>query len=306
MKSNKKKGILLTLLLIIPILKVYADNIILECPKEIKESSEFTCRLKGSSEKSISSLSLKINLSDSLILNSFIPSSGWRGDGEEGKVDLQRLEGVTNIFDIGTINLKNTGGDNNALVLDPITFYEGEENDFKGEKIAALTETIGIKINSDTNVPNNNIDNSNNHKDNLEDEDNNKAHINLPFLSDIKIVNYSLPFVKDKYEYVLTIKDENRLDIFPMAEENDLLYEIEGNENLQNGSVIKITVISQKNNSQNHYFIKIKKDGTGAVKEKTTGNYKIIFISIIVTLVIINIVRLIVNNRRYKNEKENS
>ena len=47
-------------LLVIPIVRVYADTVSLNCPKEIEANSEFSCQLSGYTDKGVTSLDIRV------------------------------------------------------------------------------------------------------------------------------------------------------------------------------------------------------------------------------------------------------
>lgn len=68
------------------------------------------------------------------------------------------------------------------------------------------------------------------------------AEIKRPYLSGISIKNYKLNFDYNVYEYRITLKyNEDKLEIVPVVED-EFEYTVVGNENLKDGSVIKIIV----------------------------------------------------------------
>lgn len=308
-------------LLVIPIVRVYADTVSLNCPKEIEANSEFSCQLSGYTDKGVTSLDIRVITSGDIKYLGFTKDSYWGGDGENGRIALYGADILYNNFNIGIIKFKNTGGSNNNISLSNISFYDGND-----EKVAVddISLNVGIKeiYNSggttnngsnntgndnsnknddkkDNTIIDNNKDNSNNidnTKDNSNniDKDNNDNKIDNQEedITNIEINGYKIDFNKDIYEYTLSINDEDSLAIEPIINNDKITYTISGNEKLVNGSVIKITLL-EDNNTKREYTIKIIK------KEK--ANYKMIFIAIIGILVIVNIVRIILS-RRKKND----
>ena len=72
-------------------------------------------------------------------------------------------------------------------------------------------------------------------------------HRKLQLSNDVRIQKlivkgYSLDFYSDIYDYQLKIVDEDSLDIEVVLNHEKATYEIIGNENLENNSVIKIRV----------------------------------------------------------------
>ena len=308
-------------LLVIPIVRVYADTVSLNCPKEIEANSEFSCQLSGYTDKGVTSLDIRVITSGDIKYLGFTKDSYWGGDGENGRIALYGADILYNNFNIGIIKFKNTGGSNNNISLSNISFYDGND-----EKVAVddISLNVGIKeiYNSggttnngsnntgndnsnknddkkDNTIIDNNKDNSNNidnNKDNSNniDKDNNDNKIDNQEedITNIEINGYKIDFNKEIYEYTLSINDEDSLAIEPIINNDKITYTISGNEKLVNGSVIKITLL-EDNNTKSEYTIKIIK------KEK--ANYKMIFIAIIGILVIVNIVRIILS-RRKKND----
>lgn len=81
-------------------------------------------------------------------------------------------------------------------------------------------------------------------------------------LKDIKIANYSLNYDASKYDYDLTIRNDDKLDIMPIPNEPTTNYVINGNDNLKNNSLITIKTIAQDDTVLNynirvHYAISI-------------------------------------------------
>lgn len=112
---------------------------------------------------------------------------------------------------------------------------------------------------------------------------------------DLEVENYNIPFDGNSEEYVLKIGDEKELNINPVLEDDTATYEIEGNKNLKNGSKVKIK-IRTGNSEENIYILNI-------VKDKKSKNIVMIFIIVIMSLLLINMYRIISKkNRGKKNE----
>lgn len=110
---------------------------------------------------------------------------------------------------------------------------------------------------------------------------------NNNYISKLTITGYNLNFNKNILKYNLKIKKEKRLDINIGLEDSKSKYKIIGNDNLKNNSIIKIIVTAEDNTTRT-YEIHIK---------NTDKIIKIIFISIITILILINIIRLIIKYR---------
>lgn len=298
-------------LLVIPIVRVYADTVSLNCPKEIEANSEFSCQLSGYTDKGVTSLDIRVITSGDIKYLGFTKDSYWGGDGENGRIALYGADILYNNFNIGIIKFKNTGGSNNNISLSNISFYDGND-----EKVAVddISLNVGIKEiynsggttnNGSNNTGNDNsnknddkkdntiIDNNKDNSNNIDKDNNdNKIDNQEEDITNIEINGYKIDFNKDIYEYTLNINNEDSLIIEPIIDNDKVTYTISGNEKLVNGSIIKITLL-EDNNTKSEYTIKIIK--------KEQSNYKMIFIAIIGILVIVNIVRIILS-RRKKND----
>ena len=99
----------------------------------------------------------------------------------------------------------------------------------------------------------------------------------------ITIEGYNLNFDPNIKNYTLKIGNESELTI--NTNTNNEKVNINGNKNLKNGSIITITITDEEKVT---YVIEIKK------KE----NYTIYFIAIISVLLLLNLIRIIVNNKK--------
>lgn len=99
----------------------------------------------------------------------------------------------------------------------------------------------------------------------------------------IAIEGYNLNFDPNIKNYELEIKNEDKLTITTNVEKTT----INGNQNLKNGSIITITLVDKEKAT---YVINIKKK----------QNYTIYFIAAISVLLLINLIRIIVKNKKKK------
>lgn len=102
---------------------------------------------------------------------------------------------------------------------------------------------------------------------------------NNPDISELNIKGYDINFSKDKQVYSLKIDNEKKLDIEVILEDPTSSYKITGNDNLKDGSIIKINTTS-KDGSTREYQIIIEKEN------KT-------FLYIIGTILILSVLGLI-------------
>ena len=105
-------------------------------------------------------------------------------------------------------------------------------------------------------------------------------------VKNITISGYSLDFKTNTMYYTLKIKDEETLDIKVTPEDEKSVVNIEGNSNLIDGSIIKITVKSE-DNTITRYFITIEKGN----KNSLTWLIILLVILIIIALIIIYLLR---------------
>lgn len=99
----------------------------------------------------------------------------------------------------------------------------------------------------------------------------------------ITVEGYNLNFNEEIKDYTLEIGNEDRLTIKTNVNENKVT--INGNQKLKNGSIITITINKEEKIT---YIIKIKKK----------GNYTIYFIAAISVLLLLNLIRIIIKNKK--------
>jgi len=282
-----KKKILFGVLFFIMPISVFADVIKIDCPTEVRVSSEFICTVSGNTMSTVTSLSAIVNY-DKLTLLEFVPNSLWEGDGLSGKIDLYTINDIKNNFDIGMLKFKSTQVGTFVVSIDSVVYYD------------ELDKEISVSIDNDTVKVINNINSGNVNDDttnNIDKDDKNENDVidiinKDNNLIDIVIDNYEINFDKNVYQYTVKIKDETKLNIVPVLNDNSSKYEIIGNDNLVDGSIIEILVTSDDNNIS--YKIVIDKDNNIS----DSKDYTWIFILIIGILLFINIIRLIVVNKK--------
>src|SRR5699024_3217815 len=113
------------------------------------------------------------------------------------------------------------------------------------------------------------------------------------YLDDLQIEGYDISFRQDKFDYTITIHDENVLDITAIFDEDKYTVEIIGNEDLKDGSIIKIIVTDEDGNS-NIYKIKIQKEASREITKTEDINYiPVIMSSALGLLVVLNAVQIV-------------
>lgn len=115
-------------------------------------------------------------------------------------------------------------------------------------------------------------------------------------LKNLKIKNYDINFKQDVTLYNLKINDnDNELEIETVTEDENAKVEIEGNKNLENGSIIKINVKAE-DGTYTRYFINIEKGSKGISP--------VIIILIILLLALAAIITVLVIRKKKAKEKE--
>jgi len=122
-------------------------------------------------------------------------------------------------------------------------------------------------------------------------------------LKTLKIQGYNISFEQFKFEYSIVINGEKELDIVALPNNEKHIVEILGNENLKEGSIIKI-IVSNSNYESNVYKIKIESDialDDNVVDNEINGeiNYvPIIMTSLLVILAILNVFEIVKRIRK--------
>lgn len=119
---------------------------------------------------------------------------------------------------------------------------------------------------------------------------------NNNYLANLSIKGHSIAFIKDKQEYNITLTNEKSLDIKYEVEDEKSFVKIEGNENLQNNSVIKIIVTSEDGSIRTYKLTILK---------ETSFNYINIILPLIILLMIIIIVIIVIIKKKNKNKDVN-
>lgn len=128
------------------------------------------------------------------------------------------------------------------------------------------------------------------------------------YLSEIVIDGYEIDFNKDVLSYSLKIKDEDKLNITTKTENEKATVTVVGNENLKNGSTVKIIVTSESGETK-EYTISIEKEkdeaDTGDVnttesEEKKSG--PILYIALGALAIIVILIIVILPKKKKKSE----
>ena len=256
---------------------------------------------------------------------------------------------VNGSFSIGTLKIKLTGsaGSDAVLTLSNGSFID---SNYKSSTVPTASKSIRIKAESTTPTPtptktptptptktptatptpnnnnngggnnnnqtpknnsgsNNNTTTTGNNNENKGTETTNNT-TTKKYLSNLIVSNYTIPFDETVYSYDLRINDEDSLEIIPIFDNDKLKYEIIGNENLTNGSVIAVDVTDEDDNKVTYYINIIKENNKSNnivenEEKKEKGNGSLILIIVAIVLVIINVARLILKSKggEVKNEE---
>lgn len=109
--------------------------------------------------------------------------------------------------------------------------------------------------------------------------------------SNIIITGYNINFDKNKNEYVINT-NANKLHIEVILEDEDAKYDITGNKNLTEGSIVSIIITDQEGNN-NIYKLNIENK-----TEVKNNNHTTIYIVLLIISVLINIFTIIIINKK--------
>ena len=116
-------------------------------------------------------------------------------------------------------------------------------------------------------------------------------------IDNIEIKGYDLKFDKRQHNYTLQINNEDKLNIKISLNTDDYKYEIIGNNNLQNNSIIKINFLNSNEEVVTTYNIKVEKKETEiAVPNTASSKSKITYI--IATLLLLLGIYLVESNQK--------
>ena len=117
------------------------------------------------------------------------------------------------------------------------------------------------------------------------------------YVKGLVIEGYDLGFENTNHNYKIKIKDENKLDIKFTMEGEDFTYNIEGNNDLKNGSIILINVLNSESKKVLSYRLEIEKEEFVEIPDTSKYASKILyFISIL--LILTGIVFIVKNTKK--------
>jgi len=110
-----------------------------------------------------------------------------------------------------------------------------------------------------------------------------KEFVDYTLLKDLVIKGYKIDFQKDKFEYQLKIKQDDKLDISAIGFLDDVNIEILNNYSLKNNSVIEIKVSYENNSSIYKIYITMEVNN----KEKKFNIISLIIISMVLIVILL-------------------
>ena len=220
---------------------------------------------------------------------------------ETGDIYLKTLK-LTNKdtkeeINIGTFSIRKT--EYNIKVLNEVqnievnaTSDEGVKIDITGNENLKVGENeIVIKLTSSDNK-------TNEYKIKVNRLKVGEKITNIHYLKSLVIGGYNINFNKDNFNYTITISNEiSKLEITPIVEDTEDRYEILNNNDLANGSIVKINVIGSDNTTTT-YNINI-------IKENNQNLLLYIGIGVIALLVILLIILIIIKSNKNKKNNKN-
>ncbi len=108
------------------------------------------------------------------------------------------------------------------------------------------------------------------------------------YLKSLEVSKYDLDFSKNQLDYTLKIKDEDKLDIKTVAEDSKAKVRVIGNEDLKDGSKIRILVTAEDGSSR-EYTITIS---------KSKNMIPIIALVIVLIVLVVATILLIINRKK--------
>ena len=324
----KKKSILFSLLIVISFIftmKVNAASSITCTPTSVYVGDQITCSIKTDEEVTVSS---KLELvagnttlsKDGNIVYKAASKGNYEveisSEGFNDSVTIKVSEKTTTTTTTTTTKAKSSNAYLSSITIDgeeiddfsknTTRYFVEVENDVTKISIDAKAEDELSEVEIDG--PNTLEVGDNEYTISVTSEDNTTKFYKVIVtrkeeeessntrIKNIKIRGYKLDFNKNSKTFYLNIdKEDTELDITVTLNDDTSSYEIEGNENLEDGSVIKIAVTAE-DGSEDTYRIIIEKKDT---------NYMPFIIGGVVLLIIIVIVIVVIIKKK-ENKKDNN
>lgn len=267
MKKKTSKKILFTIISsLVFSCPVFADtnSVSVSCPSTAPVGSPTICTISGHSSGAISGVSTTISVNNLAILK-FTVDPSWYGDANDGQIVVTTDSNKQGTFTIGTISVQpETVGSTGSINLSNVVF---SNNSFVEFSVSGASTSL-TAVDS--------INPQGEEKKESGDEEHNEA----ASLESLKVLDYDIDFFSDKYTYSLNIPEEvSALNIIATPKDENSIVTISGNENLADGSVIKITV--QNGEAKSIYRIKISTTKLLSTTKNDPGSNSVIIIALI-------------------------
>lgn len=284
-----------------------AHSLSLSCPTSVAATQSVSCTITGYSSDSISSISSQFSVNN-LEISSFTATSPWSGSISGNQLTISAQSGQSGNLTIGTISFvaSNFSGANASVSLGNAFFGNGNYTRFSvGDASASISITAApVSPSGDTVVPSDDQEPS----EDEESEDSESVGADATALKSLKIAGYTLDFTQNQYTYTLQTKGESSLAITAVPFDETATVTISNNNDLKDGSIIKITV--ENTTSKSIYRIKIvtSAPASESTAEKTPESTSpdtttIIILVCIAILIIITIVLAFFLLRKKKPKK---
>ena len=327
MRNKKGYVFLFVMLLLFPLsVRALSGSVSINCgSSSVKPGDTVTCTISANTDEVVTAFEANLSIAGNASPISFVSAyDKWEKCSlTDDKVSVGCATGYVDIsgsFDVGTLNLKVADDASGNIVIGlsnlslPDTNFHGV--DTSGVSINAATLTVETETasggNEGTTTDNGNTtttDNSDKNKSrgsaifsSAKLEENSKL-----YLVELNIEGYELDFNKDDLDYELTIGDEDSLNITPVLNDDSIgSYKIVGNFGLSDESKIYIVLTTNDESEKVVYSIAIsKRSDNETIDASTTDNnnvVKIIFGVLIGLLLIINVVRILMNKKKNKDQ----
>ncbi len=318
-----------------------SGSISLNCSeKSVKPGDTVTCDVSGTSDGIVTAVEVKFSLSGASITSFTKTNSKWHDASlNRDGVTLGAYAEDTDIsgsFAIGKLSIKvaSDASENITINLTNPKFVDDNYLEITtGITTSGATLNIVLPVASSSASTASNPSTSTNTNNSTPSKPSTNNNASVPskpsvstntessntekkelFLDDILIDNYEIEFSPETLSYTLIIGDEDSLNILPVTNKADINYVVEGNENLHDGSIIYITLRSDKDSSlMTSYALNITKsnvnnngtDTIGAMPDSGNNIGRVILIIVIIILIIINIIRLSLNIKKEKETENN-
>ena len=127
-----------------------SGNLTVNCTStEVKPGDTVNCTIKGTTDDSVGSLKMNVDLGSELSIIAFNNASGWQGELIDDKISLYNSNQVQNTFDIGTLSVKVSDSASSGTTL--IQFKNIEfNNDVDNTKATIENKEVEITISNQT------------------------------------------------------------------------------------------------------------------------------------------------------------